>query len=663
MYTIDTIEQLRNEIKHHNHCYYVLNEPQIPDSAYDALVEQLKQLEKQYPESIVNDSPTQSVSGRADSIFAKVKHELPMLSLDNALDDPALVNFYNRVADTIQESNLCFIGEPKFDGIAISLHYYRGVLDQAITRGDGTIGEDVTLNAVMIESIPERLLDTTIKHLEVRGEIYMPRSVFNQVNHRLLCNNEKLLSNPRNAASGTMRQLDPNMVATRPLTFTAYGYGSLSESLGDNYLEIITRLQALGIPISNQLRVLHGLNQCREYFNRLQKMRDSLDYDIDGVVFKLNSLRYQSMLGDTAHHPRWAIARKFPPLEVLTKILAVDFQVGRTGAITPVARVTPVNINGVIVSNATLHNMDEIYRKDLCINDTVIIRRAGDVIPEIVKPIIEYRDHPLPIKLPTYCPVCGSLIDKPMDEAVARCTGGIACPAQFKSALLYFVSRKAMNIDGLGSKLIEQLVDNKLVLDLADLYRLSLSQLLTVERLGIQSANKILNNIQSSKSTTFARFIYALGIRHIGHNTAKEIASIYGSLTELSDSLNTDDYKYQQLLKAIGPVATASLRQFIHNDKTREVVNKLINLGIYWTTEIKSASKLAGKTFVITGSLSQPRDTIVAKIEQSGGKVTNSLSSKVSYLVVGDNPGSKLAKANELGIPVITELQLEDMMV
>jgi DNA ligase (NAD+) len=662
MYTIDNIDQLRAEINRHNHCYYVLNEPQIPDSAYDALVEQLKQLEKHYPESITKNSPTQSVAGRADSIFAKVNHELPMLSLDNALDDTALLNFYNRVTDTIQESNLCFIGEPKFDGIAISLHYYRGVLDQAITRGDGTIGEDVTHNALVIESIPKQLLDTSIKHLEVRGEIYMPRPVFKALNERLLASNEKLLSNPRNAASGTMRQLDPNMVAARPLTFTAYGYGSLSESLGDNYLEIITRLQALGIPISNQLRVLHGLNDCREYFDYLQTIRNSLDYDIDGVVFKLNSLRYQTMLGDTAHHPRWAIARKFPPLEVLTKILAVDFQVGRTGAITPVARVIPVNINGVMIANATLHNMDEIRRKDLYINDMVIIRRAGDVIPEIVKPVTDYRNDPLPITLPTYCPVCGSIIDKPIDEAVARCTGGLACPAQFKSALLHFVSRKAMNIDGLGSKLIDQLVDSRLVLELSDLFELSLSQLLTIDRLGIQSATKLLNNIQSSKATTYARFIYALGIRHIGHNTAKEIANIYSTLTELSDSLHTDDHKYQLLFKAIGPVATASLRQFIMNDKTREVVNKLINLGIHWVNEVKSSSNLAGKTFVLTGSLSQPRDIIVAKIEQLGGRVTNSLSNKVSYLVVGDSPGSKLAKANELGIPVITELQLEDIL-
>lgn len=662
MHTIDNIEQLRNEIKHHDHCYYVLNEPQIPDSAYDALVEQLKQLEKQYPESITSDSPTQIVSGKADPIFAKVSHEIPMLSLDNALDDLALVNFYNRIADIIQEPLPCFIGEPKFDGIAISLHYYRGVLDQAITRGDGTIGEDVTHNALVIESIPKQLNDTKIKHLEVRGEIYMPRSVFNQINTRLIASHEKPLSNPRNAASGTMRQLDPVMVAARPLTFTAYGYGTISESLGNNYLEIITRLKALGIPISDQLQVLHGLNKCRDYFSYLQSIRDSLDYDIDGVVFKLNDLRYQTMLGDTSHHPRWAIARKFPPLEVLTKILAVDFQVGRTGAITPVARVTPVNINGVMVSNATLHNMDEIRRKDLHINDTVIIRRAGDVIPEIVKPIIEYRDHPISITLPTYCPICGSLIDKPTDEAVARCTGGIACPAQFKSALLHFVSRKAMNIDGIGNKLIDQLVDNKLVLDLAGLYQLTLSQLLSIDRLGIQLANKILSNIQASKATTFARFIYALGIRHIGHSTAKDIASIYSTLTELSDSLHTDDYKYRQLFKAIGPVATASLRQFILNDKTREVVNKLINLGIHWTSEVKTASNIAGKTFVITGSLSQPRDTVVAKIEQSGGKVTNSLSSKVSYLVAGDNPGSKLAKANELGIPVITELELEELL-
>ncbi|BAO43782.1 NAD-dependent DNA ligase LigA [Thiolapillus brandeum] len=658
------IRALREQIDYHNYRYYVLDDPEIPDSEYDRLMRELQELEAAHPELITPDSPTQRVGAQPLKEFHEVRHKVPMLSLGNAFSDEEMADFDERVRKLLKVEQVEYSAEPKLDGLAISLRYEHGRLVQGATRGDGHRGEDVTSNVRTIGAIPLRLRgEDWPEVLEVRGEIFMPRQGFEALNERARKKGEKTFANPRNAAAGSLRQLDPRITARRPLAFYAYGWGELSgETPGDSYSQVMTVLKGYGLPISPELKVVQGLQGCLDYFAAMSEKRDRLDYEIDGVVFKVNDLAQQERLGYVSRAPRWAIARKFPAQEALTLVRDVEFQVGRTGAVTPVARLEPVEVGGVVVSNATLHNMDEVQRKDVHIGDTVYVRRAGDVIPEIVRVLPERRPADArPVVLPQHCPVCGSDIIKPEGEAVARCTGGLFCPAQRKEAIKHFASRRAMDIEGLGDKLVEQLVERELVHDPADLYRLEQDQLAALERMGEKSARNLMDALARSKETTLARFLYALGIREVGEATSQTLANHFRGLEALE---NATEEELQQV-PDIGPIVAAHIAAFFRQPHNREVIEKLLAAGIHWPdveAPPADAQPLKGKTFVLTGSLSRPRGEIKAKLQALGARVAGSVSKKTDYVVAGEAAGSKLEKAKGLGLAILDEAGLEKLL-
>ena len=658
------VRELREQIDYHNYRYYVLDDPEIPDSEYDRLMRELQELEAAHPELVTPDSPTQRVGAQPLKEFTEVRHAVPMLSLGNAFSDGEMADFDERVRKLLKVEQVEYSAEPKLDGLAISLRYENGILVQGATRGDGHRGEDVTSNVRTIGAIPLRLRGRGWPEvLEVRGEIFMPKKGFEELNERARRKGEKTFANPRNAAAGSLRQLDPKVTASRPLSFYAYGWGELSVEIpGDSYSGVMEVIRSYGLPVSPELKVVSGLQGCLDYFAAMSEKRDSLDYEIDGVVFKVNDLEQQQRLGYVSRAPRWAIARKFPAQEALTTVRDVEFQVGRTGAVTPVARLAPVEVGGVVVSNATLHNMDEVRRKDVHIGDTVYVRRAGDVIPEIVRVLPERRPRDArEVVLPKHCPVCGSDIIKPEGEAVARCTGGLFCPAQRKEAIKHFASRRAMDIEGLGDKLVEQLVDQGLVHDPADLYSLSKEQLMALERMGEKSAQNLLDALARSKETTLARFLYALGIREVGEATSQTLARHFGTL----EALEQADEDTLQQVPDIGPVVAAHIAAFFRQPHNREVIDKLLAAGIHWPaveTPAAGEQPLAGKTFVLTGTLSRPRNEVKAQLQALGAKVTGSVSKKTDYVVAGEAAGSKLAKAETLGITVLDEEQLNNLL-
>ena len=657
----ETIESLRDEIRYHNYRYHTLDDIEIPDAEYDRLMRELQRLEAKHPELVTPDSPTQRVGGEPSAALKTIKHRLPMLSLDNVFAEDELREFHRRVADKLEiedgADDLQYAAEPKLDGAAVSLLYEDGVLVRAATRGDGTTGEDITHNVRTIDSVPLRLLGEGYPStLEVRGEVFMPLAGFEAYNKKARAAGEKTFVNPRNAAAGSLRQLDPKLTAERPLDMYVYSVGLVEGGdLPGHHSKIIDQLQKWGLKTCPERRVVKGVNGCLAYYESIGIKRNSLGYDIDGVVYKVDSLALQRELGFVARAPRWAVAHKFPAQEELTTVEAVEFQVGRTGAVTPVARLDPVFVGGVTVSNATLHNIDELHRKDVRVGDTVIIRRAGDVIPEVVSVVKSRRPKKTErVNLPEFCPVCESHVRREEGEAVARCTGGLFCKAQRAEALKHFVSRRAMDIEGLGAKLIEQLVEEGRIQNPSDIYRLKKDELAERERMGDKSAENLVAAIESSKSTTLPRFLYALGIREVGEATATSIASYFGNLPAIINASADDLVKVPD----VGPVVAKRIRDFLDEDHNLEVVRQLEDLGVQWPDTdpmlIAEDGPLSGKTFVITGTLpDMTRDEAKAIIQKEGGKVTGSVSSKTSYLLAGDNAGSKLTKAEKLGVEVI----------
>jgi len=660
---VQEIETLRKKIHEHNYHYHALDEPIISDAAYDKLFAKLLALEQDYPSLTTADSPTQRVGSLVLSKFNSVEHAHPMLSLDNVFSEVDFEQFDKRIRQILKSDNIVqYSCEPKFDGIAVSLTYEHGILTRGATRGDGNMGEDITTNIKTIACIPLKLRNDFPEHLEVRGEVYMPLAGFEQLNQVAQKNNQKLFANPRNAAAGSLRQLDSKITAKRPLAFYAYSVQSdVKNVLSDTHMNNLKLSQQWGIRICPEVKVVEGVEGALKYYQTLLNKRQKLTYEIDGVVIKVNEEAKQQKIGFVARAPRWAVAYKFPAQEETTILESVDFQVGRTGALTPVARLTPVKVGGVVVSNATLHNMDEIARKGVRIKDTVIVRRAGDVIPEIVKPILSKRPkNSIKICLPTQCPVCGSNILTIEGEAAARCEGGLYCSAQRIEAMKHFVSRKAMNIDGLGGKMIEQLVQAKLIDNVADLYHLNAKDLENLERTGEKSANNLINAITNSKKTSFHKFIYALGIREVGDATALQLASTFSDL----DSLMQANQAQLEALPDIGPVSAQHIVAFFSEKHNKDIIMNLIGSGIYWPKPkvLSSANlPLAGKTYVLTGTLSRPREEIKSELIALGAKVTSSVSKSTTGLIVGANPGSKLKKANDLGVAVIEESELQSL--
>ncbi|WP_296808274.1 NAD-dependent DNA ligase LigA [Thiocapsa sp.] len=661
--------RLRTEIARHNYRYYVLDDPEIPDAEYDRLFSELQALETRYPELRTPDSPTQRVGAAPLSAFAQVRHRLPMISLANAMSDDELAEFDRRILAALPGTDpVIYTAEPKLDGLAMSIRYEAGLLVQAATRGDGSTGEDVTANVRTVKSVPLRLVgEAWPAVLEVRGEVYMTREGFDRLNKGAAERGERVFANPRNAAAGSLRQLDPRVTAMRPLRFCCYGWGEISIDPDESQYAMLQRLAGWGIPISKELRQVEGPDGCRTYFDDLGRRRAALPYEIDGVVFKVDRIADQTRLGATARHPKWAIARKFPAQEALTVVESVEFQVGRTGAVTPVARLQPVQVGGVTVANATLHNIDEVTRKDVRVGDTVVIRRAGDVIPEVVSVLVERRPpDAVPVEMPAQCPVCGSDVLRPPGEVVARCTGGLYCPAQRKQAIRHFASRRAMDIEGLGEKLVEQLVDSGLVREPADLYRLTAEQLAGLERMGEKSAANLIEALERSKSTRFARFIFALGIPDVGETTAQALASRFSGIGELERTRDSD-FIGDRGVKGIGPVVAAEIAGFFAQAHNREAIERLLAAGIHWPdtpapAKTPDALPLAGKTMVITGTLSRPREEIAARLQDAGAKVTNNVSKKTDYLIAGEAAGSKLQKAQSLGVAILDETMLNALL-
>jgi len=653
------VNALRERLNSWNYQYYVLDQPSVPDAEYDRIFRRLSELETAHPELLRSDSPTQRVGGTPVDRFSQVKHEMPMLSLDNAFNEQDMLDFNRRLQDRLgaPAEQLEFACEPKLDGIAVSLLYRDGVLERAATRGDGTTGEDITHNVRTIPSVPLHLRGSDYPSvLEVRGEIYMPRAGFDQLNARAAEAGEKTFVNPRNAAAGSLRQLDARVTAQRPLEMCSYGVGLVSGGeLPGDHASVLQYLQEWGLRINAESRVVRGIEACDQYYLDLAARRDELPYDIDGIVFKVNDLGLQQQLGFLSRAPRWAIARKFPAQEEMTRLLDVEFQVGRTGAITPVARLEPVFVGGVTVSNATLHNNDEIERLGVLIGDTVIIRRAGDVIPKVVSVVLAQRPPDArAIAFPTSCPVCGSAVERAEDEAIVRCMGGLVCAAQQKAAIRHFASRRAMDIEGLGDKLVEQLVDEGLVVNVASLYRLQRDELLQLERMGEKSADNLLVALQESKETTLPRFIFALGIREVGEATALALARHFGSWEAMVDASE------EQLLAVsdVGPVVADHLRQFFDSTSSMAVVKDLRAAGVSWQDLPVAAANLplSGQTWVVTGKLEQMgRDDAKAYLQTLGAKVAGSVSAKTTRVVAGPGAGSKLGKALELDIDVIDE--------
>ena len=654
------IDNIRKTLRQYEYEYHVLDNPTVPDSEYDRLFHQLKALELEHPEFLTSDSPTQRVGAKPLSGFSQIRHEIPMLSLDNAFSDEEFNAFVKRIEDRliVLPKPLTFCCEPKLDGLAVSILYVNGVLTQAATRGDGTTGEDITANIRTIRNIPLQLLtDNPPARLEVRGEVFMPHAGFERLNEYALEHGEKTFANPRNAAAGSLRQLDPNITSKRPLVLNAYGIGiAEGVELPNTHYARLQWLKSIGIPVNPEIRLCNGTNEVLDFYRDIQNKRSPLGYDIDGTVLKINDIALQNELGFISKAPRWAIAYKFPAQEELTVLNDVEFQVGRTGAITPVAKLEPVFVAGVTVSNATLHNGDEIERLNIAIGDTVVIRRAGDVIPQIIGVLHERRpDNAKPIIFPTNCPVCDSQIIRIEGEAVARCTGGLFCAAQRKEALKHFVSRKAMDIDGVGGKLIEQLVDRELVHTPADLFKLDLTTLTRLERMGAKSAENALNSLEKAKSTALARFIFALGIREVGEATALNLANHFKTL----DALKSADLEELQQVPDVGEVVANRIFVFWREAHNVAVVDDLIAQGVHWeTVEVKEASEnlFKDKTVVLTGTLTQMgRNEAKALLQQLGAKVSGSVSSKTDFVIAGDAAGSKLAKAQELNITVLTE--------
>lgn len=659
--------QLRDELNAHNYRYHVLDDPSVPDAEYDRLLHELAELEQRYPELVEPDSPTQRVGGQPAAGFQEVRHAIPMLSLDNAFAADDVIAFDRRIRDRLRTGDLIvYAAEPKLDGAAISIRYEDGILKRAATRGDGSVGEDVTHNVRTIRSVPLRLRGRECPAvLEVRGEIFMSHAGFEALNQRTLAAGEKIFANPRNAAAGSLRQLDPRLTAARPLEMFAYGVGEMrGTDMPRTHSETMERLKKWGLPTNRFNAVARGPEGCLEYYDRVGRARQDLPYDIDGVVYKVDDLRLQEQLGYVARAPRWAIAHKFPAQEQITTVEAVEFQVGRTGAITPVARLKPVVVAGVTVSNATLHNMDELHRKDVRVGDAVVVRRAGDVIPEVVSVLKDRRPQGTrSVRLPRHCPVCGSDVIRPEGEAVARCTGGLFCSAQRKEALRHFASRRALDIQGLGEKIIDQLVEKNIVRTPGDLYRLAVAVLEPLERMGAKSAEKLHQAIDRSRNTTLARFLYALGIREVGEATAIALASHFGDLDPLMSASEED----LQHVPDVGPVVAAEIHAFFRQAHNREVIEDLRKQGIHWPTHKQrrapEGGKLAGKIFVVSGILStMSREEAKKRIRAKGGKTAESLSRKTSYLVCGEKPGTKLERAKKVGTPVITELELLAML-
>ncbi len=655
--------QLREQIRYHNFRYYVLDDPQIPDAEYDRLMQELQALETEHPELVSPDSPTQRVGAEPLKVFGEVRHEVPMLSLDNAFSDEELASFDRRVRERLEVDSVEYTAEPKLDGLAVSLLYEDGQLVRAATRGDGATGENVTQNVRTIQSIPLRLLGNDHPHrLEVRGEVFISRDGFRRLNERALQQGQKIFANPRNAAAGSLRQLDPAVTAQRPLEIYCYGTGLVEGGeLPGRHSEILQQLRDWGLRVYPGIERVMGLEGCVKYYRQLEKQRDQLAFDIDGVVFKVDRLDQRQQLGFVARAPRWAVARKFAAQEELTRVIDIDVQVGRTGAITPVARLEPVFVGGVTVTNATLHNEDEVRRKDVRVGDTVVVRRAGDVIPEIVSVVKERRSETCrSFVMPTQCPVCGSDIEKIEGEAVARCTGGLYCAAQRREAIKHFASRRAMDIEGLGDKLVDQLVDLKLVEDVADLYSLRPEILAGMERMGDKSAHKLIAALECSKETTLERFLYALGIREVGEATARTLAQEFGDLEVLMQASEAD----LEAIHDIGPVVARHIVNFFQQAHNREVIDKLLTAGVHWQAVTVSRHRpLEGHTYVITGTLSSmTRDQAKQGLQALGAKVSGSLSKKTSALVAGDNPGSKLDKAEKLQVPVLSEQDMIELL-
>ena len=660
------ISAIRDEINHHNYRYYVLDDPEVTDQHYDQLMRKLQALEVEYPELITADSPTQRVGAEISQQFESVQHKIPMLSLENAFDVVEMQSFHQRLQDILDvQSDLDFCVEPKLDGLAVSLIYQQGRLLRAATRGDGRSGENITLNARTIKSIPLALIGDDIPALiEVRGEVYMPLKGFAELNSNQLENGARVFANPRNAAAGSLRQLDPRITATRPLSFCSYAIGdSEGINLPDNQFDQMQLLATLGLPISPLIKKVTGLKQCEDYYQHLQEQRASLAFEIDGVVFKLNPVVQQQQAGFVSRAPRWAIAWKFPAQEVMTQLLDVEFQVGRTGALTPVARLAPVVVGGVTVSNATLHNMDEIRRKDIRVGDSVIVRRAGDVIPEVVSVVMQDRKSSFAIpEMPRQCPVCESDVIQVEGQAAWRCSGGLVCAAQRKEAIKHFASRKAMDIDGLGDKLIEQMVDLNLLNSVADLYTLNLEQIAGLERMAEKSASNLLQALENSKKTTLPRFIYALGIREVGEATAEALARHFTQL----EALQQADLEQLIAVEDVGPVVSQNIVLFFSQPENQQVIEQLLSAGIHWDKiEAVAAQQatLAGNTYVITGTLENySRQQAAELLKQRGAKVSSSVSKKTTAVIAGDKPGSKVEKAQQLGVDVLDEAGFEHLV-
>ena len=654
------LETLRNTLRRYEYEYHVLDNPSVPDSEYDRLFHQLKALELEHPDLVTADSPTQRVGAKPLAGFRQIRHEMPMLSLDNAFSDEEFYAFVKRIEDRliVLPKPLTFCCEPKLDGLAVSILYINGVLSQAATRGDGSRGEDITANIRTIRNVPLQLLiDNPPARLEVRGEVFMPHVGFERLNKHALELGEKTFANPRNAAAGSLRQLDPNITSKRPLVFNAYSIGIAEGiNLPNTHYARLQWLKSVGIPINPEIRLCNGVEEILAFYRDMQNKRALLGYDIDGTVLKINDIELQNELGFISKAPRWAIAYKFPAQEELTVLNDVEFQVGRTGAITPVAKLKPVFVAGVTVSNATLHNGDEIARLNLAIGDTVVVRRAGDVIPQIIGVLHERRPADAkPIIFPHNCPVCGSQIVRIEGEAVARCTGGLFCAAQRKESLKHFVSRKAMDIDGVGGKLIEQLVERELIRTPADLFKLDLTTLMQLERMGEKSAKNALNSLEQAKHTTLARFIFALGIREVGESTALNLANHFKTL----EALKNADFEQLQAVPDVGEVVANRILAFWREPHNVDAVNDLIAQGIHWdAVETKEAgdNPFKGKIVVLTGTLSQMgRNEAKALLQEMGAKVSGSVSAKTDFVIAGDAAGSKLTKAQELGITVLSE--------
>ena len=655
------IEKLRQQLEDHAYYYYVEDDPKIPDAEYDRLFHQLQQLEAQYPEFVTQESPTQRVGATPSEKFTQIQHRIPMLSLDNGFHEDEIHAFDKRIKDRLPEQAMVqYVCEPKLDGLAVSLIYEQGVLTQAATRGDGQQGENITANVRTIQSIPLHLRGNIIPEvLEVRGEVYLPKVAFEQLNRQAIKHNEKAFANPRNAAAGSLRQLNPKITAQRPLTMFCYGLGFVEGvELPSQHDHIFMQLKQWGFRVCPEIETHSSIAGCLEYYQRILQGREQLPYDIDGVVYKVNDLEQQQQLGFVSRAPRWAIAHKFPAQEKLTLLQAVDFQVGCTGVLTPVARLQPVQVGGVIVSNATLHNMDEIQRKDVHIGDTVIVRRAGDVIPEVVSSVKEWRPtNAKLIELPKLCPVCQSQVVYEEGVAAARCSAGLYCSAQRKESLKHFASRQAMDIEGLGNKLIEQLVDKHLVHNVADFYRLTLADLMSLERMADKSAQNILDALEASKQTSLPRFLFALGVREVGQTTAFNLAQYFGDLAALQQA-SVDDLI---VVPDVGDIVARHIYDFFHEPHNRQIITALQNAGIHWPViqSVKDNRPLSNKTVVLTGTLIQfSRDEAKELLQSLGAKVSSSLSKNTNYVLVGDKAGSKLDKAKLLEIPIKDEAWL-----